>query len=691
MWRSRVDDELSEAGSDARLVTETLEGIAIAPLYTGENAPPGFENPSPVAGVWPSRRGVGPAASRTGGWLRCPRYDDPNPDAIRRQLEADQEGGVTAAWLQLDRAGRLGEEPADPTSTDYADGASVCDVASLERALGSRSLARTALILDVGANALPAAAIVLALTARLGLDPAETRYLFSADPLAALCRDGELPASLKEVQREMCHLALHCEAYLPSSRAFTVSTLPYHDAGADAVQELGWSMATGVHYLRCLEGAGLEPGGGARQIGFRFAVGGDLFIEIAKLRAARILWTEVLQLCGVEQAEAAWLHAVSSHRTMSRRDPWMNILRVTHQLFAAIVGGADVITGAAFDAPLGRPGSSSRRLERNSLAILDEESHLGWVLDPAGGSYYVEWLTRELCRAAWRELREIERRGGMAACLLSGEIRLRVDNAWQKRRSRLEHRRETVTGVSRFADPSERPLTRAGRLERTRSTPEAGSPRGRGGNGESKIPIELGDNEYLEGLVAAAEGGASLGELSRALGRSQPTSDRIEKFPTRQSAAIYEVLRDNADRLATEGDRPTVFLAGFGPSSVHREAATFARNLLWAGGFRVVDHTATTEAEETTPGGLARAFSASEARLVCLAVGDVSEGSALADAVRPLRAAGAARIVLAGQAREAETELREAGVDAFISEGTNVYRILVDLQQAAAGGAGGAT
>ncbi len=544
-WRSRVERELDGADFRNSLVTRTLEGLEIEPLYTARPAP-GTPDPTGFPGLWPYVRGSRPSGSAEGSWLRCPRYEESDPEALRREIVADLEGGATAVWLRLDRAARLGLEGGGPAEVQQIGrgGAAISDVSELERALGGVPLERVALFLDAGANALPAAAAVLALLEQRRTPAAEARLFFSADPLSALCRDGGLPGSLVEAQQEMGLLALHCATALPQARAVAVSTLAYHGAGAHAAQELGWALATGVHYLRCLEAAGLSPEAGARQLAFRFAVGRDLFTGVAKLRAARRLWAEVLRQCGVERPEPPFIHAVASHRTLSRRDPWVNMLRVTTQVFAAIVGGADAITSAAFDEAGGRPEVAGRRLARNTQAILAEESHLGRVVDPGGGSYYIEWRTQDLGRAAWLELQEIERRGGMAACLVSGEIRRRADETWQERRRRLEHRIDAVTGVSHFAEPPERPLERAPRPASGRPTRRARrfEPRGRAGDGGAAI--EMDPRRPLEALIPAAGRGATLGELSRALTRSRDGAAEVEPWPRRRDAALFEDLRE---------------------------------------------------------------------------------------------------------------------------------------------------
>ncbi|WP_461030907.1 methylmalonyl-CoA mutase family protein, partial [Streptomyces sparsus] len=224
----------------------------------------------------------------------------------------------------------------------------------------------------------------------------------------------------------------------PGLRGMTVDALPYHEAGASPAEELGCALATGVAYLRLLTGHGLSAEDACRQLEFRFAATADQFTTIAKLRAARRLWARVAQVSGVVSSAAAQRqHAVTSSVMMSRRDPWVNMLRTTVASLAAGVGGAEAVTVLPFDHAAGLPDAFARRIARNTSTILIEESHVARVIDPAGGSWYVERLTEELAQAAWAWFQEIERAGGQQAALADGTVRQRLDATWQRRRERL--------------------------------------------------------------------------------------------------------------------------------------------------------------------------------------------------------------------------------------------------------------
>ncbi len=225
------------------------------------------------------------------------------------------------------------------------------------------------------------------------------------------------------------------------SRSALISGLGFHDAGADAADELALALSAGV--------AALRAGTGNAQIVLQLAVGRDTFGELCKLRAARHLWARVLEESKLP-VELPPIHAVCSARTMAASDAAVNMLRVTTQIFAAILGGADWITPNPFDA-----SALARRIARNTALVLRDESHLGRVIDAAGGSFYFETRTADLAREAWSRFAAIEREGGVRAMIEDGRVATRLEAAWAQRAQLLAKRREPILGVSEFANLDE--------------------------------------------------------------------------------------------------------------------------------------------------------------------------------------------------------------------------------------------
>ena len=504
-----LDEQVTGARAEDALSTALQDGLRARPLYTAEDAPsedgravdPGYP------GLPPFVRGGRAQGSSVDGWDVRQRHADPDPARANEAVLADLEHGVSSLWLTLGRAG--------------------LPVADLPQALRGVYLDLAAVALDAGAEFPAAAEELFALYAERGVAAGDARGSLGADPLGLLARTG----GGAELLPEAAALALRCDRDWPGVRALTVDATVHHEAGASPAQELGCALATAVAYLRELTASGLSADAAAAQLEFRYAATADQFLTIAKLRAARRLWARVAQVSGVSDANAAQRqHAVSSAVMMTARDPWVNILRTTLACMAAGVGGADAVTVLPFDAELGLPDAFARRIARNTQSVLLEESHLARVIDPAGGSWYVEELTDELAHAAWAWFQEIERAGGQLAALQSGLVRDRIAATWAQREADLAHRREPITGVSEFPNLGE------------------------------KLPVR-------EPAPAALGGG----------------------LPQVRSSAAYEALRARSDaQLAATGARPRVYLATLGPAAAHTGRSSFAANLFAAGGLEPV-------------------------------------------------------------------------------------------------------
>ncbi|MGH3565740.1 MAG: methylmalonyl-CoA mutase family protein, partial [Pseudonocardia sp.] len=426
------------------------------------------------------------------------------------------------------------------------------------------------------------------------------------DPLGLRARTGAGPDVDSVVP-----LVRRVAAEYPQVRVIVVDALPVASAGGSDGQELGWSLAAGLAYLRALTGAGLDIGRAAALLEFRYAVSADQFPSIAKLRAARRLWVRVTEVCGAVTPQRQ--HAVASAVMLTRRDPYVNLLRGTVAGFAAGVGGADAVTVTPFDAAIGASIPFSRRIARNTHALLVDEAHLARVIDPAGGSWFVEHLTDDLAGAGWAFFQEIEAAGGAGAALDSGLVAHRTAQVRAQRIRGVATRRVPLTGVSEFADLAEQPVQRR--------------------------PVP-----------GPAPGG----------------------LPEFRLAEPFESYRDRSDAtLADTGARPRAFLATLGPLAAYTARAGFTRNLLAAGGIE------TPEAGPTeTVADVAGAFTEAGAPVAVLCSSDALYTERAQETVAALRAAGARYILLAGTADVPGIDDRlYAGVDALHLIDT-VYRTL---------------
>jgi methylmalonyl-CoA mutase len=595
-WLALVDQVVRKAGripgdtpagaGVEELTWRTLDGIPVRPLYTADDA---SGESAGVPGAAPYVRGGRPEGPAPDGWDVRQRHADPDAAAAHAAVLADLENGVSSIWLAVGAGG-----------TAVADLATVLDGVHLDLA---------PVVLDASGDTadteLAAADAFLELAGERGAGR-DLLGTLGLDPVGRRARTGEGPDPDVVVPT-----ALRTASELPRVRVVVVDALPVHGAGASDAQELGFSLAAGVAYLRALTGAGLDLATAAGLLEFRYAATAEQFPTIAKLRAARLLWARVTEACG--QALPQFQHAVGSPSMLTRRDVHGNLLRGTVAGFAAGVGGADAVTVAPFDAAVGDPGSFSRRIARNTQSLLVQEAHLARVVDPAGGSWFVESLTRELAAAAWAFFQEIEAAGGVLAALDAGLVAERVAPVRERRAEAAARRTTPIVGVSEFADLAEPPVEH-------RPVPE-------------------------------------------------PQAGGLPRF---RAAEPYEAFRDRSDALLAEtGSRPRAFLATMGPLAAYTARAGFARNLLQAGGIE------TTEAGPTeTPEDVVAAFREAGTPVAVLCGSDALYAERAADTVAALRAAGARYTLLAGRADVAGVDGNlAAGCDApAVIE--SVYRAL---------------
>ncbi|MBB1260724.1 methylmalonyl-CoA mutase family protein [Streptomyces alkaliterrae] len=599
--KSDPNTEASGTAAEDALSTTLEDGLRTRPLYTAADVPGGgAADATGFPGFAPFVRGGRPQGHSPAGWDVRQQHRDPDARRANELALADLENGVSSLWLVVGRGGLA--------------------VADLPTVLEGVYLDLAPIVLEPGADFDAAARALVGLYERAEVPPSAAAGNLGGDPLGLQARSGDdtRTAGLLDAAADW---ARRLGDTHPGLRVMTVDALPYHEAGASPAEELGCSLATGVAYLRHLTAAGLTAEQACRQLEFRYAATADQFVTIAKLRAARRLWARVAEVCGVTDPSAAAQrqHVVTSPVMMTRRDPWVNMLRTTVATLAAGVGGADAVTVLPFDHAAGLPDGFARRIARNTSTIVIEESHVARVVDPAGGSWYVESLTDELASAAWEFFQEIERAGGQRAALASGFVAERLDATWNRRREALAHRREPVTGVSEFPLLTEEPVVREPAPE-----PESG------------------------GL---------------------PRVRRDEQ---------YEELRARSDKaLAETGRRPRIVLAALGSPAAYTGRATFAANLFQAGGIEPVTVPVGPDTDAAAAAALLREH---EASAVCLCSADKVYAEQAAPVAEAFRAAGARSVLLAGRPRgELRETLRAAGVDGHLAVGDNAVALLTEL------------
>ncbi len=603
-WRALAEAALRGAPWE-RLVGRTADGVALAPLYREADVPSGKDTAG-LPGHAPFTRGAVAALDPLQPWHVRQRFAHPDPAQTNTEILADLDAGVSAIELVIGDGG-----------------VAITDAETLKAALDGVLVDLAPIALDAGAFGVEAARLLADYLGDVG--EAAATPGFDIDPVGVLMRTGVMD---EDAFAQAAALATGHRDKFAHATWLRADARPVHEAGGSEAQEIAVALTSGIEALRALTHAGLHADEAARAIAITLAVGPDVLVETAKLRALRLTWARVLEASGVRaESRAARLHAVTSRRMMTRHDPWTNMLRTTAAGFAAAVGGAQAITVLPLTEALGLPTPFARRMARNTQLIVMEESNLGRVIDPAGGAWFVEKLTRDLAESAWQIMRGIEAQGGIVAALQAGELQKQVGIVRAKREKAIATRRESITGITDF------PLLGAA-LPAVLSVPPASA----GSTGPAKA------------------GGTSVAPALAPIRWAEP----------------FEALRDKG-----EAANARVFFANLGRLAEFSPRANFAKNLFGAGGVDAIG----SDVEHAGKTACVAAFTASGATVAVLTGADARYATEAGAAATALKATGCVWVVYAGKPAD-EAALRAAGVDQFVIAGQDALEALRTLHAA---------
>jgi methylmalonyl-CoA mutase len=638
-WREAIAAIV--AGGEDALVRRTHDRIELRPLYRRGDAPA----PAGLPGTPPFLRGAIAAAGR---WEVRSRIAHPDPGHANRQALDELAGGADGLLLVIDDRVSVGEA--------VPNGSLVHGVDELAALLDTLPIGRRPIRIEAGWRFGAVAALLVAHLRRIGQPLTVPDITVHADPLGSTARG--VPIDLDAALARAVEMALWDRREGSRLMTLLADGLPYHDGGSSSAQELGCALAVAVAYLRALDPAGMPPAEATARIAFRLSIDTDIFLNIAKLRALRLMWHRVTEACGTS-AEGMRIAAQSAERMMAARDVHVNLLRGTAACFAAAAGGADAITVLPFDHALGPASGLARRLARTTQLILREESGLYRVADPAGGSWAVEALTRDLAREAWSLFQIIESGGGIGPMLMRGSVQEWIAEIWAERASAVARRVECVTGVNAFPELDEPTIPR----ESVDSAPLVAATRRRLEQAMDTRGVAF------DAVVTAAAAG-------RAILYRGPVAAYTPITPHRMGEA-FEALRDRGDAwLQSRGSRPAVFIARLGDSGDAQERAGRAAEIFRAGGFSLI------ESEPLSPGEAAGPVLAEAGcRLAILAGSDDAYAREGAAALRALAEAGAWRLWVVDPPEGVAREL-EPGAAGAIRAGDDVVAILEDAYAA---------
>lgn len=668
-WKEESVKLLKGAPFDKKMYSKTPEGIVLKPIYNKEDV--NFEVSLP--GYDDYVRGVSAEGNKGSPWKIDQQIYASTPREFNKLALDALNKGQTALEIRLDCPSSRGVD-ADESEAGRVGkcGLSVSVKKDFDEALKGIETDCVEINISTASRAAGVAAILYASQKGKKLSGG-IRF----DPIGILAERGKLDRKLECAFDEMFALASYNAKNMPSFGAIGVDAMPYSSAGASAVEELGAAMATAAAYLREMLARGMSIDETAPLVRFRLSLDSNFFMTVAKLRAARVLWAKIVEAFGgSEESRKIRVNAKTSVYNKTVYDPYVNMLRTATEAFSGVIGGCDSMTVSPFDEIMRKPDEFSTRIARNQQIILQEECNLADVIDPAGGSYFVETLTKELAGKAWEFFVKIEAAGGIVKALESGMVQDAVAATAAGKKKLIDTRRSSVVGTNNYANLGEKllekPACECEKIFKERAAEVSAA--------KSGAKVDLGSAKgagAIEKLVGAACEGAGISALSKALCHCGSAETSVKPLEIRRAVEHFEALRKaSADFKEKTGSGPKIFLATMGPLVQHKIRADFIRGFFQVGGFDVIYPNGFQ-----TPEDAAKAFAESGAKYAVICSTDDTYPELVPPVAKAIKAAKAGSVVLlAGIPNpDFEQSYKDAGLDGSISIKSNNYDTLKSM------------
>ncbi|MBE0538310.1 MAG: acyl-CoA mutase large subunit family protein [Ignavibacterium sp.] len=686
-WKQQVEKDLKGESFDKKLITKTYEEINLQPLYTSNdikdlpqiNNFPGFEN---------LLRGNSASGFIGHEWEIGQEYNQALPEDLNEALCSDLKRGLNSINIVLDNPTQFGIDADQSKAGEVGkDGLSISGVRKMQVLFKDIDLTNQPINISGGFSALPITLLFTAYANETRTSLMNIKGSITSDPYEYLLTKGNLPISLNQIFDEM---KLATELMIKSNSAIKTigaSGLAFNNSGASAVQELAFTLATTVEYLDEMINRGLKADDVAKRIKFTFGIGSFYFMEVAKLRAARLLWSKILEAYEVkDENRKIFIHGKTAKFNQTFFDPFVNSLRTTTEALSAIVGGIDSIQTNAYDESFNQADDFARRLARNTQIILKEESHLDQVIDPAGGSFFVEKLTDDVANAAWKLFQSIEEKGGMLKAIQSGFVRDEISKVADAKKKDFTKRKLVLVGTNMYANPKEemmeiaKPDLNAIYKKRVEYIQKY---RVNGDNKKHSSILEKLQNitdtksyELIDNAVDAFLEGASIGEVSKSIRASAEKGISVTPLEQFRLSEMFEELRIASENYKKKtGSKPKVFLATMGSLKQFKGRADFSRAFFEVGGFEIIYPNGFANSDEAV-----RAAIESKVQAVVICSTDDTYPELVPPIVKGIKEKSKdVAVILAGYPKDQIEEHKKSGIDDFIYLGADAHKVLSTL------------
>ncbi len=593
-WRERAEREAGKPLDE--IVWRTMEQIDVRPLYTAEDMA-GLEHLRFTAGIPPYLRGPYPTMYVTQPWTIRQYAGFSTAEAsnafYRRNLAAGQKGLSVAFDLATHR-GYDSDHPRVVGDVGKA-GVAIDSVLDMKILFDGIPLDQMSVSMTMNGAVIPVMAFYIVAAEEQGVRQEQLTGTIQNDILKEYMVRNTYIYPPEPSMRIIADIFAYTAKYMPKFNSISISGYHMQEAGATADLELGYTLADGLEYVRAGLKAGLSIDTFAPRLSFFWAIGMNYFMEIAKMRAGRLLWAKIIKQFGPKDTRSMALrtHCQTSGWSLTEQDPFNNVARTCIEAMAAALGHTQSLHTNSLDEAIALPTDFSARIARNTQLYLQEETGICKIVDPWGGAYYLEWLTDALARRAWAHIQEVEELGGMAKAIEAGVPKLRIEEAAARRQAHIDSGRETIVGVNKYRLPYEAPIeilevdntaVRQAQIERLKKL------RAERDEARTQAALEAltrvaatGEGNLLEAAVEAARARATLGEISMAMekvfGRYKATIRAVSGVYSSEFSDVEQIhhVRALADAFAArEGRRPRILVAKIGQDGHDRGAKVVA-------------------------------------------------------------------------------------------------------------------
>lgn len=616
-WEAKIIEDLKGADYNKKLIWKTNEGFDVKPYYRQEDLQNSFHKPN--TSEYDYLRGINRTSN---SWeIRQDIETDDLEEANTLALDAIKRG-ATALSLVVSEVDK---------SSDFNILLKDIDVAHVN-------------IHYTGADSNIAIVKILSGFLKDKTNGAELRGSFDFDPFSNLILNGEFNESEKDDLAKIPEMIKLGKQLVPNMKMINVNGHYFNSAAATLTQELAYSLASGAEYIQQCVQAGISVDDVAPRIMFSFGLGSSYFMEIARLRAARILWAKIVEQYNPseESAKQMYIHCNTSAWNKSLYDPYVNMLRTTTESMSAVMGGAQSLSVLPFDTFYKDPDAFSNRIARNQQVILKEESYLDKVVDPAAGSYYIEALTSAIAEAAWKLFLEVEEKGGMLAAIKSGFIQDCVEASANERIKDIATRKTVALGTNQYPNLNEKMLDK----------------------------INFSEDEETDEEMYANE--------NDEVNNDEDEETTYKKITLFGATDVFDQLRLATEQYEAEGNkRPSVFLFNIGNLAMRKARAMFATNFFGCAGYEIIDNNGFNTVDE----GIKAALS-SKADIITICSSDDEYATLGVEIAGKLKSKmPESIIVIAGYPKEILETLQKAGVEEFIHVRSNLLETLEKFQE----------